>query len=101
MSRELSSYISDSSYKFKIFNKKKDNIVYDKYHKKEPCHTISLEHTSEEETREDSLNDVDEQIKFVNKLIDYFKKIKVDNSEENQPFPICSRNDQVIQKINR
>ncbi|CXI49326.1 conserved Plasmodium protein, unknown function [Plasmodium berghei] len=94
MSRELSSYISDSSYKFKIFNKKKDNIVYDKYHKKEPCHTISLEHTSEEETREDSLNDVDEQIKFVNKLIDYFKKIKVDNSEENQPFPICSRNDQ-------
>ncbi|EAA22538.1 hypothetical protein, partial [Plasmodium yoelii yoelii] len=100
ISSELSSYISDSSHKFNIFNKKKDNIVYDKYYKKESFHTSSLEDNSEEENREDSLNDVDKQINFVNKLIEYCKKIKVDNSE-NQQFPIRSGNNQVIKKINR
>ncbi|CDU84899.1 conserved Plasmodium protein, unknown function [Plasmodium yoelii] len=93
ISSELSSYISDSSHKFNIFNKKKDNIVYDKYYKKESFHTSSLEDNSEEENREDSLNDVDKQINFVNKLIEYCKKIKVDNSE-NQQFPIRSGNNQ-------
>ncbi|VEV55889.1 conserved Plasmodium protein, unknown function [Plasmodium vinckei vinckei] len=93
-SSELPSHISDSSYKFKTFDKKKDNIVYDNYYKKESSHTSSLEHNSEEEYREERLNVVDEQINFVNKLIEYFKKLKVDNSEENKHFPICSGSDQ-------
>ncbi|CAD2089902.1 conserved Plasmodium protein, unknown function [Plasmodium vinckei brucechwatti] len=91
---ELSSHISDSSYKFKTFDKKKDNIVYDNYYKKESSHTSSLEHNSEEEYREESLNDIDKQINFVNKLIEYFKKLKVDDSGENKPFPICLGSDQ-------
>lgn len=93
----MSSHISDSSYKFKTFDKKKDNIIYGSYYKKELSHGSSLEHNSEE-NREESLNNVDEQINFVNKLIEYFKKLKVDDSEENQHFPICSGSDQVIKK---
>ncbi|SCM06615.1 conserved Plasmodium protein, unknown function [Plasmodium chabaudi adami] len=92
-SNELSSHISDSSYKFKTFDKKKDNIIYGNYYKKELSHGSSLEINSEE-NHEESLNDVDEQINFVNKLIEYFKKLKVDDSEENQHFPICSGSDQ-------